>query len=129
MEDNQTVNPDTYELTRFGDWVMEPSQNVFATLENTIESKKITESKEDVKKETADSADDEIISEKDKSLDEGLTNKNSNKYNNEKMSSIQLEEIIMEKFHGSIKFEIHHLFTGKYLIKGNDLNQKKQGGR
>lgn len=35
--DGQTVVPETYELVRLGDWVIDPSQNVFASFENLSE--------------------------------------------------------------------------------------------
>jgi hypothetical protein len=37
MEDGKTVNPETYELERYGDAVITPSQEVFATFEHIVE--------------------------------------------------------------------------------------------
>jgi len=52
LEDNKTVNPDTYELERLGDAVLNPSQNVYATkqnLQNQVEENK--QNKENYKKD------------------------------------------------------------------------------
>jgi hypothetical protein len=38
LEDGKTVDPDSYELQRYGDAVISPSQEVFATFENLDES-------------------------------------------------------------------------------------------
>lgn len=43
LEDNRTVNPDTYELVRLADWVLVPSQNVYAQKEN-IDTNSLKES-------------------------------------------------------------------------------------
>lgn len=40
QEDEKTVNPDTYELVRLADWVLFPSQGVYATQENLQEKSK-----------------------------------------------------------------------------------------
>lgn len=39
MEDGKTVNPESYELERLGDCVLNPSQQVYATYENLAEPK------------------------------------------------------------------------------------------
>lgn len=38
MEDDKTVNPDTYELVRVSDWVLTPSQGVYAEMDHIRES-------------------------------------------------------------------------------------------
>jgi hypothetical protein len=58
MEDGVTVNPNNFELERVGDWVLTPSQQVYATKENIPES---------YKKEDATA-----------SLEENFTNKGNN---------------------------------------------------
>lgn len=35
LDDGKTINPQTYELVRLGDWVLDPSQQTFATLETS----------------------------------------------------------------------------------------------
>jgi ribosomal protein S10 len=46
LSDGITVNPDTYELERLADWVINPSQQVYATTENMIETFQESEKKE-----------------------------------------------------------------------------------
>lgn len=35
LDDGKTINPQTFELVRLGDWVLDPSQQTFATLETS----------------------------------------------------------------------------------------------
>lgn len=78
LEDNKTVNPDTYDLERLADWVINPSAGVFATQENI----------EDVNKE-------EKIDEKIDEKKEEQIQFFDNKYTNNKQDINNSEEEIM----------------------------------
>lgn len=99
LEDKMTVNPDTYELSHLCDWVVAPSQEVYATIENIKEDieKNI---KEDIEKSIKENTEDDKKVEKPiESFDTPITNKLTEKVDNSITEEKIKEDKFMEKFH------------------------------
>ena len=116
LEDGKTVNPDTYELERLGDCVINPSQNVYATKNNVVSVNKEEKEEKKVNKIT------EILK-KDEILNESFTNKiiEENEIK-EKIYNNQQEVEIMERIHEA-NFKNHVFALIKEAKKNENLTE------
>jgi len=114
MEDGITVNPDTYELERLADWVINPSQQVYATKETVIvetfkESAPIR-SENSLKEitETMVNIDntDKLIKEDDTLLSKDNNTNIINKITKESSMSEKLEKINIASYKANLKNQI-----------------------
>lgn len=125
--DQVTVIPESYELVRLGDWVIDPSQSVFATFENlgdtVMEATEQVEEKAELKEENIIPADTNIITEKTEEPLKEAPLPDSLKEQKEDIKMSETNKIQEAHFRNHVKTLIREATKNPNLVEGQQTLQ------
>jgi hypothetical protein len=114
LEDGKTVNPETYELERWGDLVINPSQQVFASYENIESTQKQENKEQDLENKVFDENFTNNCIDKNNNFQENFTNN----YTEENLNEvIRMEKFEEKAYKAVIKQEIRTAKANENLME------------